>query len=70
MINVHSDRLVSLGFSIQSHKYVERDAREAINALEQINDKEAAIKYALNKLSSILNHSVDAINHDIEMDKR
>ena len=70
MINVHYNRLVSLGFSIQSHKYIQRDALAAIKVLEQSQDKEEAIQYASKMLYDILNHSGDAISHDIEMDKK
>lgn len=65
-ISVSGNRLVSLGYSIQSHKVIEKEAREALSRLQHYSDKGAALEEAQRVIHALMSHSVDAVNFDVE----
>lgn len=60
----NNDRLVSLGYSVQAHRYIRNTARKALERLDTYGNKEVALRDAKRIIKEILDHSEDAIKFD------
>lgn len=60
----NNDRLVSLGYSIQAHRYIKNTAQKALERLETYGKTEVALRDAKRIIKELLDHSEDAIKFD------